>query len=389
MKQQLRIGLAINHSYAFWRNVLRGIGCYAETKPRWLFVSIVPEQQSVSVLRSKIDGLLVSIDTLEMVQALKYWRRPVVNVSDVLFDLTFPRVGPDNVQVGRLAADHFLARGLRHFGYFGPQGQMYAVERQQSFDQALADVQHTCSHFHIPTNLPFDVHNRRWDINQAAYRWLRKLPKPVGVFTPCDNWGVQLLEACRHLELRVPEDVAVLGVDDDELDCDFARPRLSSVMLPAERIGYSAAELLDRLLARKAATTAATLLPSPGVATRQSTDILAIEDSEVIAAVRFIREHAHVPMQVADVLQEVPVGRRTLELRFRESLNRSIAEEIRRVHLERAQRLLARTELPIQKIAVQAGFSDFRHMANVFQQALGKSPTAYRRQLRVDSAGHP
>lgn len=389
MEQHVRIGLAINHSYAHSRNVLRGIGRYAESKPSWLFVSVLPEKRSVNVLRSRIDGLLVSIETLEMAQALKPWRCPVVNVSDVILGLTYPRVGPDNVQVGRLAADHFLACGLRHFGYFGPQDQLYSVERQRSFSQALAEAQQSCFNYDLSTKLPFDVYNRRWDINQSVYHWLRELPKPVGVFTPCDNWGVQLLEVCRDVGLRVPEDVAVLGVDDDELDCDFARPRLSSVMLPAESIGYAAAELLDRLLAQEPTTDTTILIPSPGVARRQSTDRLAIEDSEVIAAVRFIRKHAHLPIQVGDVLHEVTIGRRTLESRFRESLNRGIADEIRRAHLERAQRLLARTELPMQKIAVQAGFSDFRHMLSVFKQELGQTPTAYRRQLRGDGASLP
>lgn len=266
----MRIGLAINHSYAFFRNVLRGIGHFAESKPRWLFVSVLPEKLSVSVLRRKIDGLLVSIETLEMAQALESWRCPVVNVSNVMLGLTYPRVGADNVQVGRIAADHFLACGLRHFGYFGPQDQSYAVERRRSFSQALAEAQQSCFNYDLSAELPFDVYNQRWDINQSVYRWLHKLPKPVGVFTPSDNWGVQLLEVCRDVGLRVPEDVAVLGVDDDELDCDFARPRLSSVMLPAESIGYAAAELLDRLLAREATADTAILIPSPGVARRQS-----------------------------------------------------------------------------------------------------------------------
>jgi LacI family transcriptional regulator len=194
--------------------------------------------------------------------------------------------------------------------------------------------------------------------------------------------GVQVAEACRQVGLRVPEDVALLGVDDDELDCELTRPRLSSVIVPAERIGYEAAALLDRLLAGERPPAEPILLPPTGVATRRSTEMLALADREVVAAVRFIREHAHLPLRVRDVLREVAVGRRTIERRCHKALGWGLGEEIRRVHLERARRLLARTELPMKAVAQQAGFSDFRHLAVVFRQELGLSPTAYRRQMR-------
>jgi LacI family transcriptional regulator len=390
MGRLIRISLAINHSYAYYRGVLRGIGHYAETKPQWLFSSIIPEQQSLEVLgRGRPAGLIASVDVGEMERGLSCWRRPVVNVSDVLRGLSFPRVGPDNAQIGQLAASHFLERGLRHFGYFGPPEHLYSMERSAAFSQALQQAGHTVSCYHLPAHLPPDPHNRRWDIEAGAYRWLRKLPKPVGVFSPCDNWGVQLTEACRQVRLRVPEDVALLGVDDDELDCEFARPRLSSVILPAVRIGYEAAALLDRLLAGEKPPADPVLIPPTGVATRRSTEVLAIDDRDVVAAVRFIREHAHRPLRVADVLRQVSVGRRTLEVRFHKALGWGLGEEIRRAHLERAKRLLALTDLPVKAVAHQAGFSDCRHLAVVFRQQEGQTPTAYRRQARAGTAGPP
>lgn len=152
--------------------------------------------------------------------------------------------------------------------------------------------------------------------------------------------------------------------------------------MPAERIGYEAAALLDRLLAGKKPPAEPVLLSPTGVATRRSTEMLAIADREVVAAVRFIREHAHLPLRVTDVLREVPVGRRTLERRCHKALGWGLGTEIRRAHLERARRLLARTDLPMKAVAQQAGFSDFRHLAVVFRQELGMPPTAYRRQMR-------
>lgn len=388
MMKLIRIGLAVNHSYAYYRGVLRGISHYAETRPQWLFTSIVPEEQSLLALgRFRPAGVIASVHLQSLVQAFSSWRRPVVNVSVVLPGLRFPRVGVDNARVGQLAGAHFLERGLRHFGFVGPPDHLYSIERHAAFRRALEEAGHTAACYHSAAHRSFDPLGRRWDLDRGVYRWLRALPKPVGVFVPDDVWGVQVSEACRQVGLRVPEDVALLGVDDDDLDCELARPRLSSVVVPTERIGYEAAALLNRLLAGEKPPEGPVLLPPTGVATRRSTEILAIEDREVVTAVRFIREHAHLPLRVADVLREVPVGRRTLERRCHTALGWSLGEEIRRAHLERARRLLARTELPMKAVAKQAGFSDFRHMAVVFRQELGMPPTAYRRQVRGEADG--
>jgi LacI family transcriptional regulator, galactose operon repressor len=383
MKKLRRIGLAVNRSYAYYRGMLRGIGRYAETKPDWLFTSVVPEEQSILALgRFRLAGLIASVSSEQLVRALSSLRQPVVNVSHVLPGLRFRHVGVDNDLVGRQAAAHLLERGLRHFGFVGSPDLQYSVERHAAFRQALAEAGHTLACYHSPAHLPFDPLCRRWDVDEDVYRWLRKLPKPVGIFATSDEWGVQVGEACRHVGLRVPEDVALLGVNDDDLDCELSRPRMSSVIVPAERVGFEAAALLDRLLSGEKPAAEPVLIPPTGVATRRSTEILAIEDEEVVAAVRFIRENAHLPLRVADVLKEIPVGRRTLERRCYAALGWGLGDEIRRAHLALAQRLLARTELSMKSVAQQAGFSDFRHMAVVFRQHEGIAPTAYRRKVR-------
>jgi LacI family transcriptional regulator len=162
----------------------------------------------------------------------------------------------------------------------------------------------------------------------------------------------------------------------------MTQPPLSSVATPAEQIGYEAAALLDRLLAGARPPRMPLLLPPSGVATRRSSELLAIDDQNVVAAMRFIRKHADRPLRVAEVLQQVPLARRTLERRCRLALGRGLGEEIRRAHLERACHLLAETDLPMKVLAKQAGFSDFRLMALAFHKKLGLTPTAYRHQLR-------
>ena len=377
------IGLVLQHSYAYYRDVLRGIRRYVEAKPQWLLTSIAPKQRSLRTLGPlRPAGLIAAVTTRELVRTLPSWRRPVVNIAAVFHGLRFPCVGVHNVQVGRLAAAHFLERGLRHFGFVGSADYLLSSEREAAFCQALREAGQTVACHEAPAHLAYEPLGQRWARDLGVRRWLRALPKPVGVFVPQDLWAVQVVEACRQVELRVPEDIAVLGVGDDDLYCEVTRPPLSSIVLPAEQIGYEAAALLERMLAGEKPPREPILLPPTGVATRRSTEVLAIDDVEVVAAVRFIREHAHLPLRVADVLRQVPSGRRTLERRCRRALGRGLGEEIRRTHLEQARRLLASTDLPMKTLAVQAGFSDYSHMAVVFRKDLGISPTAYRRQMR-------
>jgi LacI family transcriptional regulator len=386
MAQHLRIGLAINHALAYYRGILRGIRHYAETRPHWVFNALVIEEgRRRSTSTSQPDGVIASINTPELANSMRRWPRPVVNVSAVVPDLRFPNVRVNNDLVGQLAAQHFLDRGLRHFAFVGQVGQLVSDEREVAFRKALAAGGHPLACYHDRATRPFDPSGRRWPLDRGVLRWLRSLSKPIGILAQNDLWGMRLAEACRQIDMRVPEDVALLGVDNDDLYCELSRPTLSSVVLPSQRIGVEAAALLERLLEGAPPPAEPILMPPVGIVTRRSTEVLAIDDADVVAAVRLIRESAHVPLRASDVLKEVQLGRRTLERRFRQHLGRGVSEEIRRVHLERARRLLIETTAPMKSIAQQAGFSDFRHMAVVFRQELGMSPSKYRKQFKDPS----
>lgn len=376
----LFIGLAVPRSATFDRDILRGIARYAASKPQWIFASEILEQQPWRRRgETKLAGMIASVSTEAAVRALASFRQPVVNVAATLPKLRIPTVRIDNTLVGELAAAHFLERGLRHFAYIGPTVHLYSVERQTAFSAAIAKQGYCTACYFVRTRKPFDPSFQRWHLDPGVQPWLLKLPKPVGIFVPDDHWGVQVTEACRLVGLRVPEDVAILGIDNDDLDCELSRPRLSSIVLPSERIGYEAAALLDRLLTGAPRPSGPTLLPPLGVATRRSTEALAIADRDVVKAVRFIREHPHLPVSITEVAREVAVGRRTLERRCHRALGWSLGEEIRRVHVERARNLLAQTDLPMKVVAKEAGFSGLRHMGHVFRQHFKMPPTAYRR----------
>ena len=380
----IRIGLVFGYSLSYYREIVRGIRAFAEPRPRWAFTPIAPDPRAVAAIGPlDHDGLIAHVFTRDLAEALARLRKPVINVSGVLPDLAMPRVMADHEQVGRLAAGHFLDRGLRHFGFLGYSAHAFSTGREAGFrgeaGRAGCRVESYLSDDPLhpePTGL------WRWD--DGLERWLVDLPRPVGVLASHDIQGVQLSEACRRAGLRVPDEVALLGVDDDDLLCEVARPSLSSVALPGERIGFEAARMLEGLISGREghATPRTLLLPSPGVVTRHSSDMLAIEDGDVATAVRYIRAHALGPIGVPDVLDAVPVSRRSLERRFRSVLGRGLGEEIRRVRIERARELLSGTEMPIAQVATNAGFSEAKHLATVFRQEAGLTPTDYRRRSR-------
>jgi LacI family transcriptional regulator len=210
--------------------------------------------------------------------------------------------------------------------------------------------------------------------------WIRSLPRPIGVMACYDIKGREFLDACRDLRIAVPEEIAVIGVDDDRLMCELCEPPLSSVIPDVRRTGYIAAELLDGMMRGETRANLSNLIKPLGIRPRRSTDVLAIEDPEIAAALRFIREHACEGIQVADVLHKVALSRRVLESHFCKLIGRSPHEEILRVRLERAKKLLVETDFPIKRIAKIAGFSSEDYFCVAFRRAEPISPTEYRRK---------
>ena len=380
----IRIGLVFGYGLSYYRDIVRGVRAFAEARPHWSFTPIATEPDALEGLRPlDLDGLIAHVFTPDLAGAIRRLGKPAVNVSGVLPDLAMPRVMADHEQVGRLAAGHFLDRGLRHFGFFGYTGHAFSTGREAGFRREAGRAGRRVSSYLSDDPLrPEPTGLWRWD--DGLERWLVGLPRPVGVLASHDIQGVQLSEACRRAGLRVPDEVALLGVDDDEFFCEVARPSLSSVALPGERIGSEAARMLEDLLSGRGRRPPRTLLlPSPGVVTRRSSDVLAIADDDVAAAVRFIRAQALGPIGVSDVLGEVAVSRRSLERRFRAVLGRGLGAEIRRVRMEKARWLLSGTALPIARVAASSGFSEAKHLSTAFRRESGLTPTEYRRRSRA------
>jgi LacI family transcriptional regulator len=378
MPAPVRIGILLNHILTYGRQVSRGVYRFALRMPQWTFE--LPPIQHVdtqrpdwSVRKWRVDGVIAQINTQPMLGELRGLGVPVVNVATYLGPLAdVPSVVSDNVAIGVMAAEHLLAKGLRRFGYVDSSSSAPGSARGTAFARAVEEAGAQCS-----------AAPRNWRPSRGqADAWLASLTPPVGIFAFNDQRAAEVIQACRDTGLAVPEQVAVLGVDDEELLALMVRPPLSTVRPAAERVGFEAARFLADLLEGRSVPMHTAIAPI-NVVTRQSTDVQAIEDADVAAAVQFIREHAAEPVTVEDVLERVPVGRRTLEQRFRKALGRSPSGEIRRVHLDRARQLLSETELSVPEVARRSGFGNPWRFGAMFRRHVGCTPTDYRRRHRL------
>jgi LacI family transcriptional regulator len=384
MARRPQVALMIETSTVYGRRLLQGITRYLRSHRPW---TIFLEQREVDTvppgwLRTwRGDGVISRWSSPRVVSALGKLGLAAVDLSDRRPAFGRTRINSDDAAIGRLAAEHLRERGLRSFACCGFAGELWATRRREAFAQALARAGHECRVYESPWHGP-GAHLRE-DEPARIGRWLKSLPRPVGVLASNDVRGIDVLEACRLSGLRVPEEVAVLGVDDDALLCEISSPPLSSIIPNIEQIGYEAAALLDRLMEGASSDVEEWSIPPLGVATRLSTDVLSVDDQPFAAAVRFIRENACHGITVDDVLDHVPLSRSTLERRFRTYLGRSPQAEIRAVQLARAKQLLIETDHPLHRIADLVGCEHAEYFCVFFKREVGQTPGQYRRRAKA------
>jgi len=382
MARPLPIALVFSFSLSYCRGVLRGISRCAADRDDWTLTPLAPGPDlAASLAAMKPQGIIAHIYDRRLAKILSALRRPVINVCGIMPQLSFPRIGIDDQQVGELAARHFLDRGLRSFACIGHPAHGASIARELSFRTTLLKNGCGSDRYHVNPAHPFDPTCTTPLLGKDIGTWLKALPRPTGIFCANDILASQVVEACRQHGVAVPEHVAILGVDNDDLLCGLARPPLSSIALPDQEVGVQAAIHLDRLLRGERKILAKPLLLAPlQVVARRSTDLSAISDAQVAQACGFIQAQAHRRLSVSDIAQVVGVGRRTLERRFRTVLGRSLAEEIRRCHVERAKALLADEHLSLATIAHRAGFGSAKQFATAFRATTGMTPRAFRQR---------
>ncbi len=377
------VAVLVDTSTGWGRRLIRGIISYARKHGPWrLWIDDRGQNEPMHLPPGWVgDGIIARVSSHAIAKHIAAMGVPVVNISGIeLRGVDFPRVTTDVHAAAKLAAKHFLDRGFRHFGYCGPQRLSYVDSHRHAFVEALRDAGYPCGVYRPGSGV---TARDGWPVLQEDLaRWLKEIPKPAGVFTWGNKRGREVIYACQRVGLLVPEHVAVLGGDDDDLLCSACSPPLSGTMVASEQIGHEGAAMLDQLMGGEKLLSEAIYIEPTGIVTRQSTDTLSIDDSDLALAIRFIREHASEPIQVEDILAEVAISRRHLERRFQELLGRTPAAEIRRVHLQRAKELLSHTDLSIPDVAAGSGFGSPEYLAYVFKQETGLSPLKYRTQIR-------
>jgi LacI family transcriptional regulator len=373
------VALLVETSLASGRDILQGVTRYLREHQPW---SLYHEPHALTdslpawLTHWRGDGIIARVQTRRMAEVIRSTGIPVVDVLGVAPDAGFPLVHVDNRAIAELAAQQFVKRGLRNFGYFGLKAENWSQERASAFTRAVLVRTDSVASFEMPRDT---VGQRSWErhINSVA-RWITTLPKPCGVFVCSDQCGPQVLEGCRRARVSVPDEVAVLGVDNDEPLCEVCDPPLSSMDAGHQAVGYAAAELLARLLKGEAAPQSPLLIRPQRVISRLSTEVLAVDDPAVAAALRLIRNRGPGGLSVDDVARHVALSRSVLQRRFRTLLKRTVHDEILAAKIRCAQDLLLKSKLSLAAIAVRAGFKHQEYMGAVLKARLGQTPAELR-----------
>ncbi len=381
MRHRPRVALIIETSNDYARGLLHGVRAWIREHEPWsIFLAEHGRGDEPPAWLSdwQGDGIIARIESRKIARAVKKSGRPAVDVSAGRHLPELPWVETDDEAIARLAADHLMERGFRHFAYCGDDRFNWSTWRREAFEKMVTRAGHSCD-----TWTPRPGEDDTWERHEEALvQWIDKLPRPVGIFACYDIRGQQILEACRRLGLAVPDEVAVIGVDNDELLCDLYTPPLSSVVPDTHRTGYEAARLLDRIMRGENVGADAHPIRPVGVVTRESTDVTAIDDRDVSTAVRFIRDHACEGINVEDVLEQIPLSRRVLESRFKTLIGRSPHEQILKTRLDRVCLLLTETDLPLTRVAERCGFKHVEYLSAVFKKKIGTPPSTYRQNRR-------
>jgi LacI family transcriptional regulator len=379
-----RVMLVIESSRAYGRGCLLGIAAYARSHGPWSFLHLergLNEGLPREVRRWRGDGIIARIENRSMAAALARLRLPIVDLRGRGLLRGVASFNTDPSATARLAAEHFLERGFRHLAFCGLPGIDFSDRRSAEFIDHARGRAASVAVFQPRRRRSGNTLEQelRGSLDHADLtRWLATLPRPVGVMACNDARGRQVLDACAEAPLRVPEEVAVIGVDNDQVLCDLSNPPLSSVEPDVYTIGYRAAEMLAAMMQTGRRRGPAVEVPPRGIVTRRSSDILAISDPTVAEAIHLIRENAQRHFNVEDLLDRLPVSRATLERRFMSALGRSPKQEILQTRLARVRQLLADTDYPLSRIAALTGFKTASHLSVAWKSHFHSPPGQLR-----------
>ncbi len=388
------VALLIDSSRAYGRGLLLGVAKFLREHHTW---SVQTEERRwtdatpIWLKHWKGDGIIAWVEGSRLAGIIRRLSVPAVDVRGSATGCDLPLIDTENRAVANLAAEHLLQRGFRHYAFCGFVGANYSDNRSHWFQEHLARKGFACAVYDPPATSrdaqTIELEKRGLLFQDHLARWLKSLPKPVGIMACNDIRGQQVMNACRRVDLIVPEEVAIIGVDNDELLCELSNPPLTSVVPDTLRIGYEAAALLERIMAGGKPPGEPILIPPLGIKLRRSTDVLAMNDRQLVAGAHFMREHLFEAITVNDMARAAGMSRRVFERRFAARVGRPPKAEVLRLRLERVKELLAETDWTLAKIAERTGFKYSEYLHALFSQKTGTTPGKFRKRANLRPGG--
>ncbi|MBW8782918.1 MAG: DNA-binding transcriptional regulator [Verrucomicrobia bacterium] len=372
----LGIGLLLSEKAEYGQGVLRGIADFAKDHPHCQFRVVSPDRAGIEAMMIwQPDGMVVMLHNPKLISRLLLLKKPIIYVCQPQNASNTICVQTDDLAVGRLGAEHLLERGALTYGFVGLSEGAYVQVRADAFRKTVAEAGNTCVIFE-----PLGKEPTAKECT-ALMQWLKQCPKPLAVMTCNDVCGRLVLETAKQAGFKIPDEVAVLGVDNEDPLSRLVWPGLSSISLATNTIGQRAAMLLHRALSGATVANPSTFIPPLGVVVRGSTRQLALDDPVLAKVIAAIHESMGSPLSVDDLLKLTPLSRVSLERRFRRLLNRTPLQEIRRIRIVQARHLLMATDLPLKAIAEHCGYAASSRLIEAFQQETGFTPNRYRSEM--------
>lgn len=375
----------------YGKNLLRGIARYSKDHGPWTFCRMPGYYRDTIGIDGilawakewKADGIIGQFYNNEEV-----WKFTKANIPVIAQDFKerfkeIPNITGAYRETGRMAADYFLRKGFKNFAFYGFRNIVWSRERAEGFKERVKEAGHDVNHYERTDSRAVDL----WHYKPSALnRWLKSLPKPVALLSCDDNLGNHITEASRLIKIKIPDEIAVLGVDNDEMLCELSDPPLSSIGLDTEKCGYDAARLMHHMIENRGGSYDDIVVRPTQVNSRVSTDIFASADKYIVDALRYIHENLDKNLKVDQVLKEVPMSRRSLEKRFVMTTGYPVYEYIYNKRIERFTQKLLETDMTIFEIALDLGLSDSKNIARQFKQIKGLTPVAYRKKYMLQKA---
>ncbi len=384
MKNRPKVMLMIEDSRSYGRGLLRGISRYVRIHTPWEIISPLSSYKDGDYIFKKTiqkevpyDGAIIrELDkkTMSSIMGLKV---PIIAVRHTSEAIEWPGIITNCEEIGRIGANHFIDRGFKNFGYCGLGNMCWSRHREASFGKNVAQAGGKFFAYRQPPNKK----NRVWEAEKPILvKWLRELPKPIGIMTCTDDRALGVIDACMIAEIQVPEEVAILGVDDDHLVCDMAAVPISSISLNSQKAGFQAASLLSEMMEGKQASVDKITVEPIRVNVRRSTDTTMIMDSYVAKALNYINRHINEPLQVSEVARNVALSERNLYDRFHKELGRTVYQQIAHLRIEKICHLLSEPSMSIARIAYTMGYPNDKHLSRFFRRHKNMSPGAWRKK---------